>query len=490
MTIDRLSSLDQLMVWASRKWPQDVGALALLDGGPLFDKQGRFRIEVVREALRRRVLLVRRFRQVIHVPRRGLGGPLWVDAPDFDIADHVRERRLEPPAGEAELLLAVEQIRRERLASTRPLWEMWFLTGLPDGRVGWFVRIHHAVADGMAAMATLATLLDPVPDAVAPEPPPLKWTRPPSARALLTDNVARHLSGLGAALSRLLRPRASILTVRAAWPAFREILSERPASETSLDRIVGPGRTFALVRTDLATVKAIGRQHGATVNDVLLAITGAGLRDLLLHRGETVVGTSLRTYVPISLRRRREGVQEGNLIAQMAVPLDMAEAIAARRLDAVALETARRKERARTSLAVLLGVGSIGRRLLLMAVMRQRVNVTTACIPGPTVPLYLAGAPVLEVFPVLPLIADEPLGVAALSYAGGLAIGIVADTDAFPDLEVFAASVRGALSALAREAHAGSPGPTVGAGASAGRVDRKAGCRAAAAVRTEHGRAC
>lgn len=459
MTIDRLSSLDQLMVWASRKWPQDVGAIALLDGADLFDEQGRFRIEDLREALRRRILLVRRFRQVLYTPRRGLGAPVWVDAPAFDIADHVRERRLEPPAGEGELLLAIEQIRQTRLDAAKPLWEMWFLTGLPEGRVGWFVRIHHVVADGMAAMATLTTLLDPVPDAVAPEPPPRVPARLPSSGQLLTDNVARHLSPFGGAVSALLRPRASLRALREAWPAFREILAEQPATETSLDRIVGAGRTMALVRTDLASVKTIGRAHDATVNDVLLAITGAGLRSVLLHRAESVIGTTIRAYVPVSLRRGARGIQEGNLIAQMAVPLDMAEADAARRLDGVAIETARRKERARTSLAVLLGVGSIGRRLLLMAVMRQRVNVATACIAGPTVPLYLAGARVLEVFPVVPLIADEPLGVAALSYAGSLAIGIVADADALPDLEVFASGVRGELAALARDAHAGSPDP-------------------------------
>jgi diacylglycerol O-acyltransferase len=85
---------------------------------------------------------------------------------------------------------------------------------------------------------------------------------------------------------------------------------------------------------------------------------------------------------------------------------------------------------------------------MLTAVMRQRVNVATASIPGPTVPLHLAGARVLEVFPVLPLIANEPLGMGALSYAGAFHIGVVADRDAFPDVEVFAAGAREELHAL------------------------------------------
>ena len=92
--------------------------------------------------------------------------------------------------------------------------------------------------------------------------------------------------------------------------------------------------------------------------------------------------------------------------------------------------------------------GRVTRRLLLTAVIRQRVNVTTASIPGPEAPLFCGRARVLEVFPVLPLIANQSLGVGALSYAGALAIGVVADRDAYPDLDIFTTAVRGDLRAL------------------------------------------
>jgi len=135
------------------------------------------------------------------------------------------------------------------------------------------------------------------------------------------------------------------------------------------------------------------------------------------------------------------------LIAQMVVPLPLGGSDPGRRLRQIAAETAERKARTRTSLGTLFG-GRIARRLLLKAAMRQRVNVTSASIPGPAVPLYLAGARVLEVFPVLPLIANEPLGVGAVSYAGTFTIGVVADRDAYPDLDAFAAGVRDELHAL------------------------------------------
>ena len=152
----------------------------------------------------------------------------------------------------------------------------------------------------------------------------------------------------------------------------------------------------------------------------------------------------MRIYVPVSLRRRVRGPQQGNLIAQMASRSPSASPIPDRGCDRSPPRPPDRKARTRTSLGTLFG-GRIARRLLLKAVIRQRVNVTSASIPGPEVPLYLAGAQVLEVFPVLPLIANEPLGVGALSYAGTFSIGVVADRDAYPDLDVFAAGVaRGA----------------------------------------------
>jgi diacylglycerol O-acyltransferase / wax synthase len=131
----------------------------------------------------------------------------------------------------------------------------------------------------------------------------------------------------------------------------------------------------------------------------------------------------------------------------MAVPLPLGTSDPSRRLEQIAAETTSRKARTRTSLGTLFG-GRIARRLLLAAVIRQRVNLTSASTPGPQVPLYLAGARVLEVFPVLPLIANEPLGVGGLSYAGTFCIGVVADQDAYPDLDVFTAAARDELHAL------------------------------------------
>jgi diacylglycerol O-acyltransferase / wax synthase len=451
MRIDRLTAEDELMLRADATWPQDVGAIATFEGGFLLDAAGELRIEAVRRRIASRLHLVPRFRQVVHFPRRGLGPPLWRDFPGFDLDRHVGIEPLPAGSGETELLLAIERLRRRRLDMSRPLWEMWFLPGLVEGRIGLFVRMHHAIGDGRAAMTILGAFFDTSPDApVAPAP---SW-RPAalaSGRQLLADNLRRHAVGAAAALSVLVRPLALLRRVRSGLPAMRELMAEKPGSDTSLNSLIGPDRNLALVRSSVALVRRIGRRYDATVNDVLLAAIAGGLRELLRSRGEPVAGVTVRIYVPVSLRRRLRGTVQGNRISQMAVPLRLGVADPGRRLALIAAETARRKTRSRPSLGVLFGIGIV-RRVMLKFIVSQRVNVTSASIPGPRRPLYLAGARVLELFPVMNLLGNEPLGVAALSYAGAFDIAIVADRDAFPDIEVFAAAMRRELAALDPEA--------------------------------------
>lgn len=452
MSIDRLSALDRFMLRVSRTWPQDIGALVILDGTSLIDRGGRFRLEAARAAIEARLDRFPRSRQIVHVPGRGLGPPLWVDAREFEVRAHVRELPLERPAGEAQLLAAVEDLRRQPMDPSRPMWQMWFLTGLPDRRIGWFVRIHHTLADGMAVMTAIASMLDTDPSAFAVLARPWRAAALPSTRALVMDNARRHARWLAAELARLARPRTLVRGAMAAWPGIMELIAERPATRTSLDRMVGRGRKLALIRSSLSTFTAIGRTYGGTVNDVLLAVTAGGLRALLRSRGEVVEDTTIRIYVPVSLRRGLRGTPGGNLIGQMAVPLRLGEPDPGRRLRQIVAETTRRKAKLRTSLGTLMHGGGIARRLMLFAVIRQRVNVTSASIPGPAHPLHLAGARILEVYPVLPLVANEPLGVGAVSYAGTLSVGVTADRDAFPDLEVLAAAMRDELRLLAAEA--------------------------------------
>ena len=472
--MERLNAADLAMLWPDDfGWPQDIGAIGVLDAAALVGSDGRLRVEGVRAAIESRLHRVPRFRQVLCRPAFGLGGPLWVDAGEFDIRDHVRVEALPAPADETRLLATVERLRRDKLDRSRPLWQIRLLPGLPNGRVGLYVRVHHAIADGVAGVATLAAFLDVVPDDVVPDDvphdgvpdattprgPPWRPEPPPSARALLQDNVRRRADAVRGVLAALARPGEGLRQVRQAWPTLREAFAEERAPRSSLNQSIGPARRVDLIRCDLDLTKQIAHTHGATVNDVLLTAMTAGLRELLVSRGEAVEGLVLRAAVPISLHGEQQA--RGNLDGAMLVPLPVGERDLVRALGRVRAETAVRKRLSRVSSGVLFR-NHLLQWAFLHALSRQRwSNVYEADVPGPPVPLYLAGAQLVELFPLVPLTGNFTLGLGALSYAGQLNLAAVADPDACPDLDVFTAGARDALQHLAasREQHlaVGSP---------------------------------
>ena len=298
-------------------------------------------------------------------------------------------------------------------------------------------------------MAALGALLDPAPDAPAGAAQPWTPAPPPSSAGLLADNLRHHATGLGRAAAALARPATTARHARAAWTAMREVTAGPPATRTSLDHLVGPGRTLAPIRGSLDQATQAAHRHHATVNDVLLTVTAGGLRGLLRSRGEPVQDLVVPIYVPITLRPAQQRDQaRGNLTALMTVPLPVGVADPGRRLEQIAAETARRKAESRPSVGTVLH-GSMPRRAFLAVMKHQRVNLVSADVPGPAQPLYLAGAQLIEVFPVLPLLGKTTLGVGALSYAGQFNIMAVADHDACPDLDAFAAAARDELRALA-----------------------------------------
>jgi diacylglycerol O-acyltransferase / wax synthase len=449
--LERLTASDLFMLlWDDYGWSTDIGGLAILDGASLLDPDGHLRIEAVRQHIEPRLHLVPRFRQLLYRPRRGLGWPLWVDAPAFDLADHVRVHALGAPADEAQLLQACQELAGRRLDPARPLWELWLLPGLPQRRVGALLRLHHAIADGAAALAAFGALLDLTAEAPTPAAP--AWTpRPiPTARELLFDNLRRRRQDLDRGWSGLTHPRRTLRRAQAAWPAWREVLTDKPAPPTSLNHPVGADRRLAIVRGRLDLAKQLAHAHHAKVNDVVLDAVAGGLRQLLASR-EDIQGLVQRAMVTISTHQEQPGQARGNKPGWMMVPLPLGEPDPVRRLQLIAAETAARKHKARPEAGSGIFRFVAGQRLWYRQFPRQRsVNLVVSNAPGPPVPLYLAGARLLDLFPMMPTMGNLTLVVAAVSYAGQLNLTAVADRDGCPDVEVFTQGMRATLDDLAR----------------------------------------
>ena len=450
-SLDRVTAADLMLIWPEKQgWPQVIGALAVLEGGSMVDTAGEFRIEAIRETVGHRLHLVPRFRQALYWPRRGLGWPVWADAQSFDIADHVRVHPVPSPGDERQLLLVCEMLRRRPLHPGRPLWEMWFLTGLSEDRVGFFIKVHHAIADGVAGVATLAAFFDPVPDPPAISAPPWTPAPVPSTRELFEDNLRRRLGELGRVLTALATPVATTRRIRRSWPAVRELFAEGRAPRTSVNRRIGSDRRLAVVRGSLDGAKRVAHARHATVNDVLLTAVAAGYAELFSRRGEPTDGVILRAFVPVSLHQEQPGAARGNVDAGMLVPLPIGERDDVRRLGLIAAETAERKQKSRPPAGNMFRTVLLQRAFLRLMPRQRFMNAYVANVPGPPIALYFAGASLVEIFPIVPITANISIGVGALSYADQFNVTVVADRDLCPDLEVFDAGLQRSLEALER----------------------------------------
>jgi WS/DGAT/MGAT family acyltransferase len=447
--LDRLTASDRFLLWDDYGWSSDIGALAILDSGPLLDPHGRVRIDVLAEHIEPRLHLVPRFRQLLYRPKRGLGWPLWVDAPGFDIDDHIRVHHLDTPVDENQLLEACEELMRQPFDPTRPLWELWLVPGLPERRLAAILKVHHVVADGTAALAAFAALLDDSPDPGTPVAPLWSPTGLPTTGELLRDNLRRRQLELRRAASGLTHPARTLRQVHAALPAWREVLTDKPARRTSVNRPVGTHRRLSLVRSRLDPVKRAAKDHNAKVNDVVLASVAGGLRELLVSRGELVDGVTQRAMVTMSQHHEQPGHAQGNKPGWMMVPLPLGEPDPARRLQLIAAATAARKHDARPEVGSGIFRFMAAQRLWYWLFPRQRsVNIVVSNVPGPPFPLYLAGAQLLELVPLMPTMGNLTLVVAALSYIGQLTIAAVGDRDLCPDVEVLARGVQTTLDHL------------------------------------------
>jgi diacylglycerol O-acyltransferase / wax synthase len=235
--------------------PQHVAILAVAEGGPLHDPEGRLRLDAIHQQLAGRLQLIPQLRQRVLSPSVGQGLPLWVDDPGFDLANHVRTVQVPAPGGQRELLGLCDELCLRLLDRARPLWELWLVTGLAEGRVGLVLKLHHTLADGLAAVQIAGVLLDGTPDVHRPVAP---WQpRPtPSGWALVADNLAGRSAGLAATLARLRHPRKLAAQARVLAGATQLAAGGRRHQPPSLlRRPVGGRRRLAVVRAQLAVVK-------------------------------------------------------------------------------------------------------------------------------------------------------------------------------------------------------------------------------------------
>ena len=440
----RLSLLDRSALRIERSdTPAHIAGLCVVTAEPLLDATGSLDLALIKRHLERRLVRVPALRRIIQ-PTPPLGGPpVWVDDPYFSIDRHILSARLAPPGDEVILFRTVELVLRQLLDRSHPLWEVWFLTDLEDGRVGMLVKIHHALADGGAAVALIMSLLDLAPDAPdAPEPPAGGWTPvpAPAPRALVCDTVGSRLASIR---STLAHPAQVARGVGATLTDSAQFLRRwNAAPRTSLNASREEGCRIRALPLDLEAAHAVAHAHHAKVNDVVLSVVSGGLRELLIARGEAVAGLELTALVPETLRAEEATGELGNAVGMLLVRLPVGEPDALGRLLRIAtLSQAAKAGQDPWYISDLLGIGAaIGVARPFMA--RQRMaNIFVTDVPGPPVPLYLLGARIDEILPLIGPGGNVTLMFAALSYCERLNVLVTANAAAYPDLEVLVAGM-------------------------------------------------
>jgi len=453
-----------------------IGSAAIFDPRPSGDSPS---IDEVRELLRRRLGRLPRFATKLSEPHTGgLRWPTWEPGdPEAELSSHVRHATLPAPGGEAELLEWLGDYWSHRLDRRMPLWEMVLLDGLKDGRWALVNKTHHCLVDGVGSVDVGYAMLDATPAPAEEEHEPAVVAEPAAADEENGDHGGPGLGELArmppALLLRGARAGADLAThpgrvadlagrARAAAEVLvRDELLAAP--HTSLNEPLGTSRRFAVVRAPLAELKGIKRELGGTVNDVVLAACAGALRRLLLSRGETPPA-GMRAMVPVNVRRASEELKLGNRITSLfvALPVDVEdpeERYAAASRGAATLKSGSAGVGGSTIMDLVGMAPPALHATAARALFSPRLfNVTVTNVPGPQATLYAFGAPMREVMPLVPLFAGHALGIAIVSYDGGLVFGLNADRATVPDLDVAVEGLEDSLEELRRLAgvtHAG-----------------------------------
>jgi diacylglycerol O-acyltransferase / wax synthase len=422
-----------------------------------------FDYEALCALVSRRIAFVPRYRQKVRwVPGR-LANPVWVDDENFDITYHVRRSALPKPGSDAQLRALVGRLQSRQLDRHRPLWELYLVEGLADGHFAIITKTHHAMVDGLTAVdiASLILDLEPTPQ----DPPDDEWVprREPSAVSLVIDAITGAVRSPSQILETV---RAGVTdaratTIRAVNAAIgvtavaRMHLRSAPASPLNLE--IGEQRRFGMASTSLDDYKRIRKSHGGTINDVVLATVAGALRAWLLTRGESVApSTTLRAMLPVSVRVQGQDGSLANRVSSYFIDLPVGEPNPVMRLHQVSYAMKGHKESGEAvgagALVRLSGfapptIHSVSARLG-SGLSRRMFNVVVTNAPGPQLPLYAAGAQMVDCYPVVPLAKGQAVSIGLTSYNGGVFYGMNCDRDSMPDIDVLASCIEDSLAEL------------------------------------------
>jgi WS/DGAT/MGAT family acyltransferase len=420
--------------------PMHIGGVSIFAGpAPPF--------EDLRAMVSGKLGIVPRYRQKVRFVPLGAGQPVWVEDPHFSLDYHVRHSALPAPGSERQLRQMAARVFSQHLDRNKPLWELWMVEGLDDGRWALLSKVHHCMVDGEAATDLMSVMFSDTTASDAQRP----WAPEPepSGVQILARTLARRASPAGQLESLRAAAQAPRQTLASVTEAVRAAAAASPnmrlVEDSSLIGQIGPHRRWSWADVRLADVKMVRAGLGGTVNDVVLTVITNGFRALLDSRGEDVpTDRVVRTMVPVSVRRRGERGVYNNRVSAVFASLPVGIDDPAQRLASIRAEMDGVKESkqavAGDVLASLSGFApplllALGSRVVTSA-PRLNMHTATTNVPGPQQPVQTLGRRMLESYPFVPVVGSIRIVVAIFSYDGGLYFGVTGDYDGAPDIDV------------------------------------------------------
>ncbi|MFL6105506.1 MAG: WS/DGAT/MGAT family O-acyltransferase [Marmoricola sp.] len=459
--MERLSGLDASFLYLeSSAQLMHVCGIILLDPSTI---PGEYSFAAMKGVLEARVATIPNFRRKLKEVPLEIDHPLWVDDEDFDIDRHVHRLGVPAPGGEDELREVCGHLAGIPLDRSRPLWEMWVIEGLKSGQIAVFTKMHHASVDGVSGANLIsylcslepnAPLLDLAPKGEVPPPPPGDWEL--FGRGLV-NNLAKPMK-----FFQLLPATTSLITKTVGRArSGTAMAAPLTAPRTSFNGNIGGRRTVGYADLSLETIKEIRHAvEGATVNDVVLAISGGALRRYLEDHDE-LPESSLLASVPVSVHQTSTKSRGTNKVSSLFAKLGTDVADPVQRLHQLAEDNAHAKDHHNAISADTLqdwaefaAPRTFG--LAVRAVAKLRLaekgpvihNLVISNVPGPPVPLYFVGARIEGFYPLGPIFHGAGLNVTVMSNNGRMHVGLIGDRDALPDIQDLADDFPKELEAL------------------------------------------
>ena len=434
--------------------PMHIGAVSIFAGPPP-------PVEELRAMVAGKLDLVPRYRQKVRFVPLAAGSPVWVDDPHFSLDYHLRHTAVPAPGTEQQLRSMASRVFSQALDRNKPLWELWVVEGLQDGRWAMLSKVHHCMVDGVAATDLMSVMFSD--ETATADTARGEWSAgpEPSGLEILVKTIARRASPAGqveAVRRALLAPRQTLASLaEVARAAAAASPSMRPVAASSLTGPIGPHRRWSWAQVRLTDVKTVRAALGGTVNDVVLTLITNGFRELLESRGEDVAPNRVvRTMVPVSVRRRGERGVYNNRVSAVFAGLPVGLVDPAARLETIRREMDGIKESKQAVAGdVLTSMSGFAPPLLLalgsrLVTVSPRLNMHTATtnVPGPQQPVQTLGRRLLQSYPFVPVVGSIRIVVAIFSYDGGLYFGVTGDYDGAPDIDVLTAGIERGMDGL------------------------------------------